>query len=50
MNYDYCNGKIHTVQEGDTLYKISSMHRIPLALILRANPYISLQMFLFKRS
>jgi len=40
MNYDYCNGRVHTIKEGDTLYKISSMYRTPLALILRANPYV----------
>ncbi len=42
MNYDYCNGKIHTIQTGDTLYKISGMYRVPLALILRANPYVDI--------
>lgn len=42
MNYDYCNGKIHTIQAGDTLYKISGMYRVPLALILRANPYVDI--------
>lgn len=42
MNYDYCNGRIHTIQKGDTLYKISGMYRVPLALILRANPYVDI--------
>lgn len=42
MNYDYCNGKIHTIQTGDTLYKISGMYHVPLALILRANPYVDI--------
>ena len=42
MNYDYCNGKIHTIQTGDTLYKISGMYRVPLVLILRANPYVDI--------
>ncbi len=42
MNYDYCNGRIHTVKRGDTLYKISGMYHVPLALILRANPYVDI--------
>lgn len=42
MNYDYCNGRIHTIQKGDTLYKISGMYHVPLALILRANPYVDI--------
>lgn len=42
MNYDYCNGRIHTIQTGDTLYKISGMYHVPLALILRANPYVDI--------
>lgn len=42
MNYDYCSGRLHTIQEGDTLYKISGMYQVPLALILRANPYVDI--------
>lgn len=40
MNYEYCNGYTHTIKEGDTLYEISKMHNVPLALLLRANPYV----------
>ncbi|MFW5646714.1 MAG: LysM peptidoglycan-binding domain-containing protein [Acetivibrio ethanolgignens] len=40
MNFDYCEGKIHVIKAGDTLYSISRMHRVPLAMILRANPYV----------
>lgn len=40
MNFQYCEGTIHVVEEGDTLYKISKMHEVPLALIMRANPYV----------
>lgn len=40
MNFDYCEGQIHVIKAGDTLYSISRMHRVPLAMILRANPYV----------
>lgn len=40
MNYEYCNGYTHTIKQGDTLYEISRMHQVPLALLLRANPYV----------
>jgi LysM repeat protein len=40
MNFDYCEGKIHIIEAGDTLYSISRQHKVPLALLLRANPYV----------
>lgn len=40
MNQRYCNGIIHVIKEGDNLYQISRQHRVPLGLILRANPYV----------
>ncbi len=40
MNYEYCNGFTHTIKKGDTLYEISRKHNVPLALLLRANPYV----------
>lgn len=40
MNFDYCEGQIHVIKAGDTLYSISRMHNVPLAMILRANPYV----------
>lgn len=40
MNFDYCEGKVHVIREGDSLYKISKMYEVPLALIMRANPYV----------
>ena len=42
MNYDTCNGLIYVIKGGDTLYKISSVFGVPVALILRANPYIDI--------
>lgn len=39
MNYEFCDGITHTVKKGDTLYEISRMHDVPLAMLLRANPY-----------
>ena len=40
MNFDYCEGKVHVVKEGDSLYKICKMYDVPLALVMRANPYV----------
>lgn len=40
MNYDYCNGYTHTIKQGDTLYALSRHYQVPLALLLRANPYV----------
>lgn len=40
MNPRYCNGMIHVIKRGENLYQLSRMYRVPLALILRANPYI----------
>lgn len=39
MNYTSCNGIIYVIKPGDTLYQISLRYGIPLAIILRANPY-----------
>lgn len=35
-----CSGIRYIIRQGDTLYKISRTYRVPLALILRANPYV----------
>ncbi len=40
--FDTCNGIIYTIKKGDTLYSISGRFRVPLARILRANPYIDI--------
>lgn len=42
MNYNSCNGIVYVIKPGDTLYKISLRYGIPLALILRANPYVDI--------
>lgn len=39
-NQRFCNGMIHVIKKGDNLYQLSRMYRVPLALILRANPYV----------
>lgn len=39
MNYDTCDGMTYTIKQGDTLYGISRKYDVPLAMILRANPY-----------
>lgn len=40
--FDSCNGIIYTIKKGDTLYSLSGRFRVPLARILRANPYIDI--------
>lgn len=40
MNRRYCNGMVHVIKQGETLYQLSRRYRVPLALILRANPYV----------
>ena len=40
--FQECNGIIYTIKKGDTLYSISKRYRVPLARILRANPYIDI--------
>lgn len=40
MNQRFCNGMIHVIKPGDNLYQLSRRYRVPLALILRANPYV----------
>ena len=40
MNYEYCDGMTHTIKQGDTLYSISRLHKVPLGILLRANPYV----------
>ncbi len=33
---------IYNIKQGDTLYNISRANNVPLALILRANPYVDI--------
>ncbi len=40
MNRRFCNGMVHVIREGETLYQLSRRYRIPVALLLRANPYV----------
>ena len=40
MNQRFCNGMIHVIKPGDNLYQLSRRYRVPLAFILRANPYV----------
>ena len=40
--FDTYNGIIYTIKKGDTLYSISGRFKVPLARILRANPYIDI--------
>ncbi len=36
-----CPGFLHVVEAGDTLYLLSRRYRVPLSLILLANPYVN---------
>lgn len=36
-----CRGFLHVVEAGDTLYLLSRRYRVPLSLILLANPYVN---------
>lgn len=40
MSQQFVNGMIHVIQKGENLYQLSRKYRVPLALILRANPYV----------
>jgi LysM repeat protein len=33
---------IYNIKQGDTLYNISRTYNVPIALILRANPYVDI--------
>ena len=35
-----CSGTKYVIKKGDTLYSISRRYNVPLALVLRANPYV----------
>lgn len=40
-NFDTCNGVIHVVEKGDTLYKLSKLYKCNLCDIITANPYVN---------
>lgn len=40
MKQRFCNGMIHVIKPGENLYLLSRKYHVPLALILRANPYV----------
>lgn len=40
-NFDQCNGMIHVVEKGDTLYKLSKQYKCNLCDIITANPYVN---------
>ncbi|MGB8454979.1 MAG: LysM peptidoglycan-binding domain-containing protein [Anaerocolumna sp.] len=42
MNYSDYSCMIYNIKQGDTLYNISRTYNVPLALILRANPYVDI--------
>lgn len=40
-NFETCNGRIHVVKKGDTLYKLSKRYQVNLSEIISANPYVN---------
>ncbi len=36
-----CQGKIHVIEQGDTLYKLAKMYDVKLFDIMRLNPYVN---------
>ncbi len=42
MNDSDYSCMIYNIKQGDTLYNISRAYNVPLALILRANPYVDI--------
>lgn len=40
-NFDRCDGSIHIVKKGDTLYKIAKMHNSSISELITANPYVN---------
>ena len=39
MYFSSCKGIVYTVNQGDSLYRISKMFQVPLEYLLKANPY-----------
>ncbi|MCI9682553.1 MAG: LysM peptidoglycan-binding domain-containing protein, partial [Lachnospiraceae bacterium] len=39
---NHCQGVLHIVQKGDTLYLLSRRYHIPLWMVLNANPYVNI--------
>lgn len=39
---NHCQGILHIVQKGDTLYLLSRRYHIPLWMVLNANPYVNI--------
>ncbi|MDF2610127.1 MAG: hypothetical protein K0R92_1601 [Lachnospiraceae bacterium] len=42
MNYEDYNCMVYIIRQGDTLYSISRRYNVPLASILRANPFVDI--------
>ncbi|MDF2590003.1 MAG: hypothetical protein K0S41_3844 [Anaerocolumna sp.] len=42
MDYREYSCMVYIIKQGDTLYSISREYNIPIALILRANPYVDI--------
>lgn len=42
MEYPKCQGLVHTIGEGDSLYKIGKRYGVRVSALVFANPYIDL--------
>lgn len=42
MEYPKCQGLVHTIEAGDSLYKIGKRYGVRVSALLFANPYIDL--------
>ena len=37
-----CNGVVHTIKKGDTLYLISKYYKVPIGEIMNANKHLNI--------
>ena len=42
MGHLKCHGLVHTIEEGDSLYKIGKRYGVRVSELLFANPYLDL--------
>lgn len=42
MEYSACTGIVHTIEAGDSLYKIGKRYGVGISALLFANPYMDL--------
>ncbi len=40
MGTNQCRGRIHTVEKGDTLYRIGKKYQVSVSALIYANPFL----------